>query len=156
MPGLGGRPFGTAQDLEPRFFPIANHNAAGKHDACGQQTRFLFQGQPQAGAPVFCRTFVSWNNSQVVPEFCKFEQFSRHAQILEGPRSADFQSAVSQDFQPASLGQAERARRCLCFADWKSAIQRVGNLRHLSCGVVGRCESGSRRRRMLPRDLRFA
>ncbi|MEK7685943.1 MAG: hypothetical protein AAB466_11025, partial [Verrucomicrobiota bacterium] len=36
--------------------------------------------------------------------------------------------AVSQGFQPAGLGQIERFGPFLAPADWKSAIQQVGNL----------------------------
>jgi arylsulfatase len=52
------------------------------------------------------------------------------------PRSADFQSAVSQGFQPAGAttcngtGQYPRHGRPGRSADWKSAIQQIGNLRY--------------------------
>jgi len=42
-------------------------------------------------------------------------------------RSADFQSAASQGFQPAGRGQVERFRQFPPPADWKSAIQQIGN-----------------------------
>jgi type II secretory pathway pseudopilin PulG len=52
------------------------------------------------------------------------------AQQARGGRGADFQSAVSQCFQPAgrvaSVGLFSRDRS----ADWKSATQQVGNLRY--------------------------
>ena len=52
-------------------------------------------------------------------------------------RSAGFQPAVSQGFQPA---EPRRYRGGFCFraaADWKSAIQQVGNLRYgLAAAVV--------------------
>ena len=45
-------------------------------------------------------------------------------------RSADFQSAVSQGFQPAELGKIAMRERVPGTADWKSAIQQIGNLRY--------------------------
>ncbi len=55
---------------------------------------------------------------------------SQVARIFWRARSADFQSAVSQGFQPAGRGAVERFGPFVALADWKSAIQQVGNLRY--------------------------
>src|SRR3989442_15590542 len=46
-------------------------------------------------------------------------------------RSAGFQPAVSQCFQPAARSDIQRVQRSRRVADWKSAIQQVGNLRYV-------------------------
>ena len=50
-------------------------------------------------------------------------------------RSADFQSAVSQGFQPAERANNEGHKKIRCPADWKSAIRQIGNLRYSACAV---------------------
>src|SRR6266850_4345523 len=56
---------------------------------------------------------------------------------LLGSRSADFQSAVSQGFQPAERANNGGHKNIRCPADWKSAIQQIGNLRYSPCAVHG-------------------
>src|ERR1041385_1124281 len=56
-------------------------------------------------------------------------------------RSADFQSAVSQYFQPADAEKPSWQRTCSRSADWKSAVPQVGNLPYswnllYGCSVV--------------------
>jgi len=63
--------------LTPRFVPGADHSAAGKRDGGAQQTRCLLQLQVRAAVPVFLQSFAFWNNSEAVPEFCKFAQVLR-------------------------------------------------------------------------------
>jgi len=46
--------------------------------------------------------------------------------------SADFQSAESHGFQPAGRGQVGRFRLFVAPADWRSATQRVRNLRYFT------------------------
>ena len=46
-------------------------------------------------------------------------------------RSADFQSAVSQEFILRSVCRRAAAAKVECPADWKSAIQQIGNLRYV-------------------------
>src|SRR6266498_996932 len=46
------------------------------------------------------------------------------------PSSADFQSAVSQCFQPAGHRSNPARANGPTAADWKSAIQQIGNLRY--------------------------
>src|ERR1043166_3197363 len=55
-------------------------------------------------------------------------------------RCADFQSAVSQCFQPAERGSIPVPRRNPDPADWKSAIRQIGNLRYY--GYPPLCNSG--------------
>src|SRR5262245_992822 len=56
------------------------------------------------------------------------------------PGSADFQSAVSQRFQPADAAILSNPMVVIQSADWKSAIEQVGNLRYFS--GVGSLELG--------------
>src|SRR5258708_2509159 len=52
-------------------------------------------------------------------------------------RSAGFRPAVSQGFQPAGLQHFHTRLGFRESADWKSAIQQVGNLRYFGCGAAG-------------------
>jgi glycosyltransferase involved in cell wall biosynthesis len=54
---------------------------------------------------------------------------AQFAEIITGIAlgSADFQSAVSQGFEPAGHPTFSNPPQCLTPADWKSAIQRIGN-----------------------------
>jgi hypothetical protein len=49
---------------------------------------------------------------------------------LHEPRIADFQSAVSQGFHPAGRSNTPQCQPNRQPADWKSAIQQIGNLRY--------------------------
>jgi len=52
------------------------------------------------------------------------------AEVALGWSSADFQSAVSQGFQPARRVYFDALWRGSDAADWKSAIQQIENLRY--------------------------
>src|SRR5438876_11460886 len=54
-------------------------------------------------------------------------------------RSADFQSGGSQGFQPAGVRQVQTSGTVQQPADWKSAIQQIGNLRYAGWGIGARC-----------------
>src|SRR5438445_8311745 len=58
--------------------------------------------------------------------------------LLLGRRSAGFQPAVSQCFQPADSPTDAARRSRQRSADWKSAIQQVGNLRYAE--LAGLCQ----------------
>jgi hypothetical protein len=45
--------------------------------------------------------------------------------------SADFHSAVSQEFILWKARRCAAAAKIQCPADWKSAIQQIGNLRYV-------------------------
>ena len=71
-------------------------------------------------------------------------QKRKHASGVAHPRSADFQSAVSQGFQPAERGSIPGRRRNPDPADWKSAIRQIGNLRYYC--PLPLCEGGLNQR----------
>src|SRR6266853_6636789 len=64
----------------------------------------------------------------------KFAEVCRELLGCACQSSADFQSAVSQGFQPAGLGNVSARVKSRGHADWKSAIQQIGNLRYEAGG----------------------
>jgi len=60
----------------------------------------------------------------------KTSRTSHDARKFAPARTADFQSAVSRISNPQGLGIVQSIRVVQGLADWKSAIQQVGNLRH--------------------------